>query len=45
MEDNRDKLIDDLNLILKDHFDYVSIGSVVDITDELIKRGWSFNKE
>ncbi len=44
-EDSRDKLINDLNLILKDHFDYVSIGGVVEIVDKLIKNGWKFKKE
>ena len=39
MKYNRDKLIDDLNLILKDHFDYVPICSVIDIADRIIKNG------
>lgn len=42
-EDKKNKLIGHLNVILKDHFDYVPIGSVIDIVDELIKRGWKFN--
>jgi hypothetical protein len=44
MEDNRDKLIDDLNLVLKENFDYVPILKVVNVADELIKKGWSFDK-
>jgi hypothetical protein len=44
MEDNRDKLIDDLNLVLKENFDYVPIFKVVNVADELIKKGWSFDK-
>lgn len=44
MENNRNKLIDDLNLILKENFDYVPIGKVINIADELIKKGWNFNK-
>lgn len=45
MKDNREKLIDDLNLILKENFDYVPIYKVINITDELIKKGWKFDKE
>ena len=44
MENNRDKLIDDLNFVLKDNFDYVPIFKVINIADELIKKGWNFNK-
>ena len=44
MENNRDKLIDDLNGILKDSFDYVPIFKVINVADELIKRGWNFDK-
>lgn len=44
MENNRDKLIDDLNSILKDNFDYVPLFKVINVADELIKRGWSFNR-
>lgn len=42
---NRDKLIDDLNDILKDNFDYVPIFKVINVVDELIKKGWKFHKE
>lgn len=45
MEDNRDKLIDDLNNILKDNFEYVPLFKVINVADELIKRGWNFDKE
>lgn len=44
MEDKRDKLIDDLDLILKHNFDYVPIYKVRNIVDELIKEGWNFDK-
>lgn len=44
MENNRDKLIDDLNGILKDNFDYVPIFKVINVADELIKKGWNFDK-
>lgn len=43
-ESSRDELIDDLNLILKSNFDYVSIYKTVAIADALIKKGWEFNK-
>lgn len=43
-EDNRDKLIDDLNLILKNNFDYVPIYKIINVVDELIKKGWNFDK-
>ena len=42
---NRDKLIDDLNSILKDNFDYVPFFKVVNVADELIKRGWKLYKQ
>jgi hypothetical protein len=45
MEDNKDKLIDDLNLILKEVFDYVPLFAVKYITDRIIEKGWKFNKE
>ena len=45
MEDNRDKLIDDLNNILKDNFEYVPLFKVINVADELIERGWNFDKE
>lgn len=44
MEDNRDKLIDDLNLILKNNFNYVPIYKIINVADELIKKGWNFDK-
>lgn len=45
MEDNRDKLVDDLNSILKDNFDYVPLYKVRNIVDELIEEGWKFDYE
>lgn len=45
MENNRDKLIDDLNFVLKDNFDYVPIFKVINIADELIEKGWKFEKK
>ena len=44
MENNKNKLIDDLNNILKDSFDYVPIFKVINIVEELIKKGWKFHK-
>lgn len=35
----RDRLIDILNAELKTHFDYVPLGSVVDIADKLLSSG------
>lgn len=45
MENNRDKFIDDLNLALKENFDYVPIFKVINIVDEFIKKGWNFEKK
>ena len=45
MEDNRNKLIDDLNSILIKNFDYVPVFKTVNVVDELIKKGWKFDKE
>lgn len=45
MEDKRDKLVDDLNSILKDNFDYVPLYKVRNIVDELIEEGWKFDYE
>ena len=44
-KDNKDKLIDDLNYILKENFEYVPLYKVINIADELIKRGWNFDKQ
>ena len=35
----RDRLIDKLNTELKKHFDYVPLGSVIEIADELLSNG------
>ena len=43
MENNRHKLMDDLNLVLKDNFDDVSVLKVRNVADKLIKKGWRFN--
>ena len=44
-EDDRNKLIGELNSILQKNFDYVPIGKVVNIVDELIEKGWNFEKK
>lgn len=36
---NRDTLIDVVNGILKDHFDYVPLDTAIKVADELIKKG------
>lgn len=44
-EDVTDKFIDDLNLILKENFDYVALRKVLQIADRLIEKGWKFRLE
>lgn len=44
-EDDRNKFIGELNSILQKNFDYVPIGKVINIVDELIEKGWNFEKE
>ena len=44
-EDNKDKFIDDLNLALKEYFDYVPIFKVVSIADAIIEKGWKIEKK
>lgn len=44
MEENKDKLIDDLNDILKENFDYIPIFKIVNIVNKLIQKGWKFSK-
>lgn len=43
--EERDKLIDDINSILKENFDYVPVFKTVNVVDELIKKGWKFEKK
>ena len=45
MNSNRDRLIDDLNEILADYFDYVPLFKTMNVVDELIRKGWKFEKE
>lgn len=40
---DKEWLIDDLNVILKDNFDYVPIGKVIDIAEKLIAKGWKLS--
>lgn len=36
----RDKLVDELNGFLKDHFDFVPLYKVQDIAEKLYMNGW-----
>ena len=39
-KNKKDKFIDDLNLALKNNFDYVPLEKTLKIAEELINKGW-----
>ena len=39
----KNKFIEDLNLILKDNFDFVPLEKTINIAEELFKKGWVKN--
>jgi hypothetical protein len=39
-QNKKDRFIDDLNLALKNNFDYVPLEKTLKIAEELIAKGW-----